>query len=65
LAEASEEWTREFLEDATWNVLEKRRLFDMAILALALGWQIGVGGHTQIIFYSFVLMGFLYVVWLF
>ncbi|MCX6600238.1 MAG: hypothetical protein NT025_01585 [bacterium] len=49
---------------ATWNVLEKRRLFDMAILALALGWQIGVGGHTQIIFYSFVLMGLLYAVWL-
>jgi hypothetical protein len=48
---------------ATWNVLEKRRLFDMAILALTLGWQIGVGGHTQIIFYSLVLMGLLYLVW--
>jgi hypothetical protein len=44
--------------------MEKRRLFDMAILALTLGWQIGVGGHTQIIFYSFVLMGLLYAVWL-
>lgn len=49
---------------ATWNVLEKRRIFDMAILALALGWQIAVGGHTQIIFYSFVVMGLLYLVWL-
>jgi hypothetical protein len=49
---------------ATWNVLDKRRLLDMAILALALGWQIAIGGHTQIIFYSFLLMGFLYFVWM-
>jgi hypothetical protein len=49
---------------AAWNVIEKRRLLDMAILALVLGWQISVGGHTQIIFYSFVLMGLLYGVWL-
>jgi len=31
---------------ATWNVIEKRRLFDFSVLALAMGWQIAVGGHA-------------------
>lgn len=48
---------------AAWNVLEKRRLFDMSLLALAFGWQIAVGGHTQILFYSLVTVGLLYLVW--
>ncbi|HEY3294725.1 MAG TPA: hypothetical protein VGL38_04770 [bacterium] len=48
---------------AAWNVFEKRRLFDLAILALAFGWQIAIGGHTQILFYSMVTVAILYVVW--
>jgi hypothetical protein len=46
-----------------WNVLEKRRLLDLALLALVLGWQFSFGGHTQIIFYSFITIGIMYVVW--
>ncbi|MDD5087413.1 MAG: hypothetical protein PHI18_01265, partial [bacterium] len=46
-----------------WNVMTKRRLYDFALLALAFGWQIAMGGHTQILFYSFVMVGLVYLVW--
>ena len=46
-----------------YNVMEKRRLLDLGLLAVAFGWQIAVGGHTQILFYSFVAVGLLFVVW--
>jgi len=46
-----------------WNVMTKRRFYDFALLALAFGWQIAVGGHTQILFYSFVMVGLVYLVW--
>ncbi|MFZ5433799.1 MAG: hypothetical protein ACOZB3_08510 [Calditrichota bacterium] len=52
-----------FIILCAWNVMEKRRLFDLALLALAFGWQIAVGGHTQILFYSFVTVGLIYIVW--
>lgn len=48
----------------TWNVMSKRRLLDLALLAAAFGWQIAVGGHTQILFYSFAAVGLVYLVWL-
>ncbi len=48
---------------AAWNVFEKRRLLDLAILALTFGWQIAFGGHTQILFYSMVTVVILYIVW--
>jgi hypothetical protein len=48
----------------TWNVMTKRRLLDLALLAAAFGWQIAVGGHTQILFYSFATVGLVYLVWL-
>ncbi|MBU0507557.1 hypothetical protein KKH27_01790, partial [bacterium] len=46
-----------------WNVITKRRLYDFALLAIVFGWQIAMGGHTQILFYSFVTVGILYVMW--
>jgi hypothetical protein len=48
-----------------WNVMDKRRILDMALLALGFGWQIAVGGHTQVMFYSFVTVGIMYLVWAF
>jgi hypothetical protein len=48
---------------AAWNVFEKRRILDLAILAVAFGWQVAFGGHTQILFYSLLTIVFLYVVW--
>jgi hypothetical protein len=47
----------------TWNVLQYRRLLDMALLAMAFGWQVAVGGHTQILFYSGLTMLFIFLVW--
>ena len=46
-----------------WNVITRRRFYDFALLALVFGWQIAMGGHTQILFYSFVMVGLLYLVW--
>jgi hypothetical protein len=48
----------------TWQVIEQKRLLDFALLAAAFGWQIAVGGHTQVLFYSFVTVGIVYLVWL-
>jgi hypothetical protein len=47
-----------------WNVIEKRRFLDLSLLALTFGWQIAVGGHTQILFYSLLTVALIYVVWL-
>lgn len=48
----------------TWQVIEKQRLLDFALLAAAFGWQIAVGGHTQVLFYSFMTVGIVYLVWM-
>ncbi len=48
-----------------YRVMEKRRILDAALLAVAFGWQIAVGGHTQVLFYSVVAVGLLYLTWLF
>lgn len=47
----------------TWNLLQQRRLFDMALLALGFGWQIAVGGHTQILLYSGFAMAAVFLAW--
>jgi len=47
----------------THRVLEKRRLLDFALLALAFAWEIAWGGHTQIVFYAGVMTGVYWLVW--
>ncbi len=47
----------------THRVLEKRRLFDFALLALAYAWEIAWGGHTQIVYYAAIMTGLYWLVW--
>ncbi|RQV95771.1 hypothetical protein EH220_06070 [bacterium] len=47
----------------TWNLLQRRRLLDMALLALGFGWQVAVGGHTQILLYSGLAMAAVLLAW--
>jgi hypothetical protein len=47
----------------THRVLEKRRLFDFALLALAFAWDIAWGGHTQIVYYAAIMSGLYWLVW--
>ncbi len=46
-----------------YNVMRHRRLLDLALLAVGFGWQIAVGGHTQVLFYSFLAVGLFYLTW--
>ncbi len=47
----------------THQLLEKRRLLDVALLALAFAWQIAWAGHTQVVYYSFIMTGLYWFVW--
>jgi hypothetical protein len=47
----------------TFRLCERRRLLDLALLALALGWQVALAGHTQVLFYSFLTIGLIYFTW--
>jgi hypothetical protein len=47
----------------THRVLERRRLFDFALLALAYAWEIAWGGHTQIVYYAAIMTGLYWLVW--
>jgi hypothetical protein len=47
----------------THRLLEKRRLFDFALLALAFAWEIAYGGHTQIVYYAALMTGLYWLVW--
>ncbi len=46
-----------------YNVMRHRRVLDLALLAVGFGWQIAVGGHTQVLFYSFLAVGLFYLTW--
>lgn len=46
-----------------WQLFEKRRLFDLALFAMVFGWQVQHGGHTQVLFYSGLSVGILFVTW--
>ena len=46
-----------------YNVMRNQRVLDLALLAVAFGWQIAVGGHTQVLFYSFLMVGLFYLTW--
>ncbi len=46
-----------------WQVFEKRRLLDLSLFAMVFGWQIQHGGHTQVLFYSGVAVGILFLTW--
>ncbi|MCB9392027.1 MAG: hypothetical protein H6506_05170, partial [Calditrichaeota bacterium] len=46
-----------------WQIFEHRRLLDLALFAMVFGWQIQHGGHTQVLFYSGVSVGILYLAW--
>ena len=46
-----------------YNVMRYRRVLDLALLAVGFGWQIAVGGHTQVLFYSFLMVGLFYLTW--
>ncbi|MCL4306040.1 hypothetical protein KJZ99_09010 [bacterium] len=47
----------------SWQIFEKRRLLDLALFAMVFGWQIQHGGHTQVLFYSGVSVGILFITW--
>jgi len=36
----------------THRVMERRKLVDIALLAMAIGWEIGWGAHAQVIYYA-------------
>lgn len=46
-----------------WQVFEKRRLLDLALFAMVFGWQIQHGGHTQVLFYTGLSVGILFITW--
>ncbi len=46
-----------------WQVFERRRLFDLALFAMVFGWQIQHGGHTQVLFYTGLSVGILFITW--
>lgn len=48
----------------TWNLIRRRRLLDVGLLALAVGWQMAYGSHTQILYYTYLMIGLVYLVWL-
>lgn len=47
----------------THRLLEKRRLFDFALLALVFAWEIAWGGHTQVVYYAVLMTGLYWLVW--
>ncbi|MBK6765887.1 MAG: hypothetical protein IPG71_06025 [bacterium] len=46
-----------------WQLFEKRRLLDLGLFAMVFGWQVQHGGHTQVLFYSGVSVGILFLAW--
>lgn len=46
-----------------WQIFERRRLFDLALFAMVFGWQIQHGGHTQVLFYTGLSVGILFITW--
>ncbi|MBK8129970.1 MAG: hypothetical protein IPK53_14045 [bacterium] len=46
-----------------WQLYERRRLLDLALFAMVFGWQIQHGGHTQVLFYTGVSVGILFITW--
>src|SRR3989339_245848 len=46
-----------------YNVMRYRRGLGLGLLGGVFGWQIAVGGHTQVLFYSFLMVGLFYLTW--
>ncbi len=46
-----------------WQVFERRRLLDLGLFAMVFGWQIQHGGHTQVLFYTGLSVGILFITW--
>jgi len=46
----------------THRVMERRKLLDIALLAMAIGWEIGWGAHAQVIYYAAITIFIYFVV---
>ncbi len=46
-----------------WQVFERRRILDLGLFAMVFGWQIQHGGHTQVLFYTGLSVGILFLTW--